>query len=68
MRFDVRWPLGALFTLLGALLACYGLAAGHGAGRSLGIDVDLWWGVVLAVFGLLTLASAVRSRRASGGR
>jgi hypothetical protein len=66
MRFDIRWPLGALFTLLGALLAGYGIAA-HGAARSLGINVDLWWGLVLAAFGIVTLLSAVHSRRSSSG-
>jgi len=64
MRFDIRWPLGALFTLLGALLAVYGgLVGEHGAARSLDINVDLWWGLVLAVFGIATLLSALRSRR-----
>jgi hypothetical protein len=67
MRFDIRWPLGALFTLLGALLAGYGITAAHGAARSLGINVDLWWGLVLAAFGIMTLLSAVHSRRSSSG-
>lgn len=63
MRLDIRWPLGALFTLLGALLAGYGLAFAHGTAKSLGINVDLWWGLVLVLFGSLTLLSAARSRR-----
>ncbi len=67
MRFDVRWPLGALFTLLGALLAGYGLAAAQGTARSLGINVDLWWGLVLVLFGGATLLSAARSTRSSSG-
>jgi hypothetical protein len=67
MRFDVRWPLGALFTLLGALLVLYGLGAAHGAARALGINVDLWWGLVLAAFGIVTLLSAARFRRSSSG-
>ncbi len=66
MRLDVRWPLGALFTLLGLLLIGYGLAAGDAA-RTLGLDVDLWWGLVLTLFGSVTLLSAARSRRSSSG-
>jgi hypothetical protein len=62
MRFDIRWPLGALFTLLGALLAGYGWTA-SGSVRSLGINVDLWWGVILAAFGGATLLGAARARR-----
>jgi len=66
MRFDVRWPLGALFTLLGVLLAVYGGVTGaNGAAHSPDINVDLWWGLVLAVFGVATLLSALRSRRSS---
>ena len=68
MGFDIRWPLGLFFTLLGALLALYGaVAAGDEAARSLGINVDLWWGLVLAVFGIVMLLSAARSRRSSSG-
>ena len=67
MRFDIRWPLGALFTLLGALLAGYGMAAAPGSARSLGINVDLWWGLVLVIFGIVTLLSAAHSRRSSSG-
>ena len=64
MGLDIRIPLGALFSLLGALLAGYGLIGGEAlARRSLGINIDLWWGVVLLVFGAAMLALAWRARR-----
>ncbi len=66
MRLDIRIPLGALFTLLGALLAGYGLFGGAQlARRSLGINIDLWWGLVLLAFGgtMLLLAWRARARR-----
>ena len=53
MQFDVRLPIGLLFTLLGALLAGYGLTADSGVNHSLGLNVDLWWGLVMLIFGLL---------------
>jgi hypothetical protein len=65
MRIDVRLPIGALFTLLGILLAGFG-ATGNSAiyQRSLGININLWWGVVLLVFGVIMLALARRGSSA----
>ena len=64
MGLDIRIPVGALFSLLGALLAGYGLIGAEAlARRSLGINIDLWWGLVLAVFGASMLLLAWRARR-----
>ena len=56
MNLDIRLPIGGLFTLLGLLLAGYGLM-GDAADyrRSLGHNVNLWWGLVVLAFGLLFL-------------
>jgi hypothetical protein len=68
MGLDIRIPIGSLFAILGALLAGYGLCSNPAIfARSLGLDIDLWWGVVLLVFGLAMLglawrAAAVRTR------
>ena len=54
MGLDIRWPIGLLFSLVGALLVIYGLATISDAEvyrRSLGINVNLRWGLVLLVFG-----------------
>lgn len=61
MGLDIRWPIGLMFTLIGALLTIYGLVTGSGSEiyqRSLGINVNLYWGLLLVVFGgwMLTLA------------
>lgn len=59
MGLDIRVPIGALFSLLGVLLAVYGFAGGPAlARRSLGINIDLWWGLVLAAFGAAMLLLA----------
>jgi len=51
-----------MFSLVGALLLVNGLLTGPSA-KALGINVNLWWGLVLLVFGLLMAFSAWRSRR-----
>ena len=66
---DIRIPLGALFTLLGVVLTLFGLASSPARYRSsLGIDINLWWGLVLIAFGAAMLALAWRSRRDPRGR
>lgn len=61
MGLDIRWPIGLMFSLIGALLVIYGLVTGSGAEiyqRSLGLNVNLYWGLLLLVFGgwMLTMA------------
>jgi hypothetical protein len=63
---DVRVPIGGLFTVLGLMLSGYGLVVGSGsaslsAGSS--TNVNLWWGLVMLVFGLLLLLGSFLSRR-----
>ena len=63
---DVRIPLGGLFTIVGLLLAGYGLVTGRSTAlyvRSLGINVNLWWGLVMLVFGVGLLVLARRGSR-----
>jgi len=59
MGLDLRWPIGLMFTLIGVLLIGYG-AVESAASVRLGININLIWGVVLLVFGVLMLAGAVR--------
>ena len=55
MNLDIRLPIGLLFACLGGLLLLYGLATHFMQPaiyeRSLGINVNLWWGLVMLVFG-----------------
>ena len=54
MQLDIRLPIGLMFTLLGALLALFGLIGDKGTLQSsLGINVNLWWGLVMLVFGVV---------------
>jgi multisubunit Na+/H+ antiporter MnhG subunit len=62
MGLDIRIPLGSLFVILGVLLAGYGLLSGPAIyQRSLGLDINLWWGLALLAFGLAMLALAWRA-------
>ena len=48
MSLDIRIPIGGPFALLGLLLSIYGLFSdAFQYQRSLGINVNLWWGLVL---------------------
>jgi hypothetical protein len=62
MGLDIRWPIGLMFSLIGVLLVITGAATGADA-QSLNININLWWGVVLLVFGALMLVGAVRGRK-----
>lgn len=64
MRLDLRLPMGLMFTIFGGLLLVYGLVSDRAIyTRSLGINVNLWWGAVLLAFGLVVLGLAARAAR-----
>jgi protein-S-isoprenylcysteine O-methyltransferase Ste14 len=63
---DIRWPIGLMFSLVGVLLVLCGLVASPADyEKSLGINIDLIWGVVLLIFGALMLVLAWKNGRAS---
>jgi hypothetical protein len=67
--FDLRFPLGWLFAVLGMLLVLAGLRATPSAdARSLGININLIWGVVMITFALLCLWLARRAARRRDGK
>lgn len=64
MKLDVRLPIGFMFATFGVILAGYGLVSGPEIyQRSLDINVNLWWGLVLIGFGGVMLFLAARSRK-----
>jgi len=64
MDLDVRMPIGLMFSLFGAMLTLFGLVSDRAIyAASLGINVNLWWGLVLLAFGLVMLAFALRAQR-----
>ena len=66
MGLDIRWPIGLMFTLIGAMLVIFGLATSSSPDTykpSLGLNVNLYWGLLLLVFGIWMLVMAVRGSR-----
>ncbi len=54
MRLDIRLPIGLMFSLLGLILSIFGLVGDKEPyRRSLGINVNMWWGLVMLAFGIL---------------
>ena len=66
MGLDVRFPIGGMFSIIGAILTIYGIVSNPAIyEKSLGINVNLWWGIVLLVFGLVMLGLAYRAHQAN---
>jgi hypothetical protein len=64
VRLDIRWPIGLMFSVLGALLAVYGaFTLGKPGTAPTGIPVNLYWGLVMLAFGLLMLAGAAGKKK-----
>ncbi len=57
---DLRYPMGLMFALVGAMLAIYGFFTRNDIiyNHSLGLNVNLYWGLVLLGFGLVVLVLA----------
>ncbi len=66
--FDVRLPIGLLFLAIGAMVGGVGLLGDHAAieAHSAGVNIDLVWGGVMAVFGAVMLVLVGLARR--GGK
>ncbi len=64
MSFDIRLPIGLLFLAIGVILVGYGLSSDAEIYRlhSLGTNINLLWGGVLVVFGLVMLALTLRRK------
>lgn len=60
---DLRLPIGGLFVTLGIMLAGYGLATSGNAEmyrKSADININLVWGVVMLLTGVIFLVLAKR--------
>ncbi len=63
MGLDIRLPMGLFFTLAGLALTLFGLLGDQEIyRRSLGLNVNLVWGLVLMAFGIVCLALSRRRR------
>ena len=63
MGLDIRWPMGLLLLLLGGILAVYGLLADPAVyARTQGLNVNLWWGLVLVLVGVIAVQAQLAQR------
>jgi hypothetical protein len=64
MQADIRFPIGLLFTIIGVLITIFGLATGGSDiyRHSLGININVWTGICLTIFGAIMLVMAVRAQ------
>jgi len=68
MNIDLRFPLGLLFIVFGGLLTLFGLLTDRATyERSLFINVNLWWGLVMLLFGGLMFFFAWKKFKAKSG-
>lgn len=69
MSFDLRLPIGIMFSTFGAILTVFGLMTSGSdiyKDHSLGININLIWGIVLLVFGASMLFLALRGGKKPG--
>jgi hypothetical protein len=62
MNLDIRIPIGLLFITLGVLLTGFGIVGDKTIyARSLDVNVNLWWGLAMLVFGGLMAFFGLRA-------
>ena len=55
-KMSIALVIGATIGLIGLVILLYGLFGNPDISRSDGINIDLWWGLTMLVFGLLMSA------------
>jgi hypothetical protein len=56
MQLDVRVPIGLLFSVLGVVLTAFGAFSDRAIyQQSLGVNINLLWGLVMLAFGVVML-------------
>jgi len=67
MNLDIKIPIGLIFSIFGIALTVYGLFTGSDSAlyaKSLGVNVNLWTGLIMLAFGLIMLVLAQKTRKA----
>jgi hypothetical protein len=66
MNLDLRIPMGLMFSIIGVILTGFGAATYNNTAlyaRSLGVNANLWWGIVLVIFGQIMFHMGRRSQK-----
>lgn len=65
MGLDIRIPLGMIFLIIGGIMAVFGLVTRGSAdlyARSLGVNLNLTWGILMFIFGLIMFIAGRRQK------
>ena len=65
MNFDLRLPIGIMFTVFGVIVTAIGVIERESSTR-LDININLVWGLVMLAFGGFMLLLALRGKSTSG--
>ena len=71
MGLDIRFPIGIILTIYGLILVIYGLVVDPTipvtdpaiAENVVRLNIDMWWGAAMLLFGLFMGALALRASR-----
>lgn len=66
MGLDIKLPIGLLFSIIGLMITIYGIFTASDAEmyvRSLGVNINLWIGAFMLVFGIIMLIFAKRPKK-----
>jgi uncharacterized protein YybS (DUF2232 family) len=64
---DIRIPIGLMFTVIGIIISIMGIVTMSNSEmyeKSLGLNVNLFMGVLMLIFGLIMLFFAFRKKKA----
>jgi Na+-driven multidrug efflux pump len=63
---DIKLPIGLMFSIFGLILSLYGLFTMSNSEmyvKSFGINMNLWSGIGMLIFGILMLASTRKKKK-----
>ncbi len=66
MGLDIRYPIGLMFSIIGALMTIYGLIAKPDPAQyhqAAGTNINLVWGICLLIFGGWMLFMAIKGKK-----
>lgn len=71
MGVDIKLPIGLMFSIFGVMLSLYGLFTNGNNElyhRSLGVNINLWCGVGMLIFGVIMLVLTWGSKKKKESR
>jgi hypothetical protein len=66
MGLDIKFPIGLMFTIFGVMISIYGFVTNGNIElykSSLGININIWSGLLMLIFGLAMLVPALLKRK-----